>query len=260
VVAVSLGFFSKDEILFKAFEAGYSGETFYYVLWAVGLVTALLTAIYMTRALVLTFHGKERWPEADTLKPHESPASMTLPLWALAILSVVGGFVGLPAVIGHGEYNLIHHWLGAPYGGPVAEPSIVGHGVPLATEWILILVGGLIAIAGVAYGWNRFGRHGLAFDDRIRKTFKGLYTVWSRKYYWDEFYDKWIVGPTVRLAEDGVTVFDERIVDGAANGVATAVQGAAARLRKVQTGVVQSYAVAIVLGVVVVVGLFIWLG
>jgi NADH-quinone oxidoreductase subunit L len=254
------GFFSKDEILFKAFEAGYSGETFYYVLWAVGLITALLTAIYMTRALVLTFHGKERWPEAETLKPHEAPASMTLPLWALAILSVVGGFVGLPAVIGHGEYNLVHHWLGAPYGGPVAEPATAGHGVPLATEWILILVGGLIAIAGVAYGWTRFGRHGLAFDEKIRKAINGLYTVFSNKYYWDEFYDKWVVGPTVRLAEDGVTMFDESIIDGAVNGVASIIQGLAARIRKVQTGVVQSYAVAIVFGVAVVVGLFIWLG
>ncbi|HUF09909.1 MAG TPA: NADH-quinone oxidoreductase subunit L [Rhodothermales bacterium] len=255
------GFFSKDEILFKTFEAGYAGgQTIYYGLWIVGLLTALLTAIYMTRVLVLTFHGKERWPHSDTIRPHESPSSMTLPLWALGVLSVVGGYVGLPAVIGHGEYNWIHHWLGAPYGGPVAEPAMAGHGVPVSIEWMLIALGGLIAIAGVAYGWTRFGRYGLEFDNRIRGALNGAYTVFANKYYWDEFYDKWIVNPVMRLANYGVTAFDERVVDGAANGLATSIQSVAGRLRKIQTGVVQSYAVALVLGVVVVVGLFIWLG
>jgi len=254
------GFFSKDEILFKAFEMGYEGETFYYALWIVGLVTALLTAVYMTRALVLTFHGDERWPNAHELKPHESPASMTLPLWALGILSVIGGFVGLPAVIGHGEYNWIHHWLGAPFGGPVAEIAMGEHGVPVATEWMLIGLGGLLAIVGVAYGWAKFGKQGLKFDERLKSSLGGAYTVFSNKYYWDEFYDKWVVGPIVNLADRGVSVFDQTVVDGAVNGVATLVQNAAGRLRRIQTGVVQSYALALVLGVVVVVGLFIWLG
>jgi len=254
------GFFSKDEILFKAFEMGYDGETAYYALWIVGLVTALLTAVYMTRALVLTFHGDERWPHADELKPHESPATMTLPLWALGILSVIGGFVGLPAVFGHGEYNWIHHWLGSPFGGPVAEIAMGEHGVPVATEWMLIGLGGLLAIVGVAYGWTKFGKQGLQFDERLKTRLGGAYTLFSHKYYWDEFYEKWVVGPIVNLADRGVSVFDQTVVDGAVNGVATLVQGAAAKLRKVQTGVVQSYAFAIVLGVAVVVGLFIWLG
>jgi NADH-quinone oxidoreductase subunit L len=255
------GFFSKDEILFKAFESGYvEGQTLVYVLWIVGLITALLTAIYMARALVLTFHGKERWPHSDAIKPHESPASMTLPLWALGILSVIGGFVGLPAVIGHGEFNWIHHWLGKPFGGPVAELAIAEHAVPLATEWTLIVVSGLLAIGGLAYGWSRFSRYGLDFDARLKKSLNGAYSLFSHKYYWDEFYQKWVIDPIVWLADHGVTRFDERVIDGAVNGLANAVQTAAFRMRKVQTGVVQTYAMAIVLGVVVLVGLFIWLG
>ena len=89
------GFFSKDEILYKAFEYGYDGHLVGYLVWVVGLVTALLTAVYMTRAYLLTFEGEPRWPDALDTHPHESPWTMTVPLWVLAGLSVVGGFLGV---------------------------------------------------------------------------------------------------------------------------------------------------------------------
>ncbi len=253
------GFFSKDEILFKAFEAGYlGGHTVVTVMWVVGLITALLTAVYMTRALILTFHGEERWPHASEAKPRESPASMTIPLWILAGLSVVGGFLGLPAVIGHGEYNWIHHWLSAEFGGPVAGASYAGH-VSLAVEWGLIALGSTVAIVGVWFGWTRYSSHGVAYDETVRATFGRAYGIFEAKYYWDEFYERYVISKIVRFADKGAAAFDAEFVDGAVNGLANSVKNASERLRKLQTGVVQTYAIGILAGVVLVISMFILL-
>ncbi len=250
------GFFSKDEILFKAFEYGYAGNTYAWFVWAVGIGTALLTAIYMMRAYVLTFRGKERWPDAAHLHPHESPATMTIPLWILGILSVVGGFVGLPGVIAHGDWNLIHHFLGSPYGGPVAEPYLPPHASGfLLIEWLLILLGSTIAVVGVALGWRWYDRHGLAFDDRLKRSLGGLYTLFAGKYFLDELYDKTVVKPVINGLARGSARFDEKVIDGAVNGLARTLSTAGQAFRHIQTGVVQSYALAIVLGVVIVIGI-----
>ena len=141
------GFFSKDEILYEAFLGAHGGFPW---VWAVGLVTAGLTAFYMMRSYMLTFEGKPRWAMADSIRPKESPWTITVPLWVLGVLSLVGGFVGLPGVIAHGEWNWIHHFLGEPYGGPVAEAFLPEHGDGfLAIEWGLIALGLLLLSAGV---------------------------------------------------------------------------------------------------------------
>ena len=93
---LTAGFFSKDEILFKAFEYGYAGNTYAWFVWGVGIVTAFLTAFYMMRSYMLTFEGKPRWAMADSIHPKESPWTITVPLWVLGVLSLIGGFVGLP--------------------------------------------------------------------------------------------------------------------------------------------------------------------
>ena len=253
------GFFSKDEILFRAFEYGYNGHTYAYFVWILGLVTAFLTAFYMVRSYMLTFQGKERWPHADRIHPHESPATMTTPLWILAGLSVVGGFLGIPAIIGHGEYNWIHHWLGAPYGGPVAEPPAVEHeGGFLLIELLLIVLGAAIAVVGVLLAMSLYRRHQLKYDDILRRRFGRAYEIWSGKYYWDEFYDRAIVQPTLKLADKGFAAFDRDVVDGAVNGLGRLTTGASRLLRMIQTGVVQNYAAAIVLGVVLVIALMLF--
>ncbi len=253
------GFFSKDEILFKAFEFGYDGHAYAYFVWILGLITAFLTAFYMMRSYVLTFEGQERWPAADRIKPHESPAVMTVPLWILAALAAVGGFLGLPAVIGNGEYNWIHHWLGAEYGGPVAEAVTGAHGPGfILIEWLLIALGALIAVGGVLFAMKAYRQHGLAYDDRLGRRFGGLYASWKGKYYWDEAYDKVVVRPLLRLADKGFAAFDARIVDGAVNGLARVTGAASGLLRYIQTGRVQNYAAAIVLGVVLVVALMLF--
>ncbi|NBB72874.1 MAG: NADH-quinone oxidoreductase subunit L [Bacteroidetes bacterium] len=251
------GFFSKDEILFKAFEYGFNGHPYAWFVWGVGIITALLTAFYMTRSYVLTFRGSPRWPKPDVVHPHESPTTMTAPLWILAFFSVVAGFIGLPAVIADGKWNLIHHYLGAPYGGPVAEPELAAH-VPLALEWGLIALGSLIAIGGVAWAWRSYSAHGVAYDDRLQARLGSLYDWWQGKYYWDEAYDRTVVRPLLEGSRQGLWPFDDYVVDGAVNGVARLAQGASGVLRRLQTGVVQNYALAIVLGVVLVIGLMLF--
>ncbi|PSQ53731.1 MAG: NADH-quinone oxidoreductase subunit L [Bacteroidetes bacterium QH_10_64_37] len=255
-IPLTAGFFSKDEVLFKAFEYGYSGgHTYAMIVWIVGILTAVLTAFYMMRSYMLTFEGEPRWPRSDRLEPHESPATMTGPLWTLGILSVIGGFIGLPAVIKGGEWNWIHHYLGAEYGGPVAEASVQGH-VPLALEWGLILLSSVIALGTVYYAWRVYTARGLEYDALLKRRLQGLYQTWEDKYYWDDFYNEVVVNTLIhRVGRRGFAVFDDTIVDGAVNGVADAAQGASGLLRRTQTGIVQNYALALALGAALVVGL-----
>ncbi|MDX1419464.1 MAG: NADH-quinone oxidoreductase subunit L [Rubricoccaceae bacterium] len=248
------GFFSKDEILFKAFEFGLNDHAWAYLVWIVGIATALLTAVYMGRCYLLTFEGRPRWPDALDTKPHESPWTMTVPLVVLAVLSAVGGFLGLPAVLGE---SWIHHWLGAEYGGPVAEPVHELH-VAHSTEWGLLGLGALIAVGGLFLAYVRWGRRGLDADASLRRRLGGVYRLWAGKYFVDELYDGAVVNPVVEGSRRGLAPFDQKGVDGAVNGLARSVAGLAGRLRGIQTGVVQTYALYVVLGVALVLGLMLF--
>ena len=250
------GFFSKDEILFSAFASMSHNDSAVFA-WVVGIITAFLTAIYMTRAYVLTFEGKPRWPKADMIIPRESPWTMTVPLWILGILAVVGGYVGLPAVIGHGEWNLIHHYLVAEFGGPVAALASEAH-VAVATEWMLLLLGAVIALSGVFLGWRWYTKHGLEFDAILARRFGFLYRWAQGKYFVDEAYDKAIVRPIIGSAERAFAPFDQYVIDGLVNFVAFFTRGISFILRYLQSGVVQTYAMAIVLGVVLVAALMLF--
>ena len=255
------GFFSKDEILFKAFEYGYDGNAYAWLVWGIGIFTAFLTAFYMTRVYALTFLGKPRWPMADSVHPHESPATMTIPLYVLAGLSAIGGFLGVPAVVTQftGVSSWIHHYLGAGH-GPVAEASVAPHAEGFfLIEILLLVLGAAIAVGGVLFAWNRYVRHGLAYDERLRARFGGIYRWWQRKYYVDELYDQTVVQPVVQGSRRGLLPFDVHFVDGAVNGVASLARAFAGGLRYVQSGVVQNYALAIAFGVVLVVSLMLFI-
>lgn len=250
------GFFSKDEILFMAFQLGtVGGEGWALFVWAVGIITALLTAIYMTRSYVLTFEGRERWPDALDTKPHESSPLMTIPLWVLAGLSIVGGYLGIPDVAG---YNWIHHYLGAPYGGPVAELTFA-QSVGVGATWGLMLLGGLVAIAGVAFAWFAWGKSGVGFDSQVRLRLGPSYSLFSRKYFWDEAYNSAFVRPVERGSNDVLAPFDTKVIDGAVNGIARQVRRLSSRARLVQTGYVQGYALAMAMGVVLVLALMLFI-
>lgn len=248
------GFFSKDEILFKAFEFGYDGHLVGWFVYGIGIITAFLTAVYMTRAYVLTFEGAPRWPHAESIHPHESPWTMTLPLWVLAALAAVGGYIGLPAVLG--DVNWIHHWL-AGEGGPVAEFAAHTH-VSHGLEWALIAMGSLIAILGVSLGWKWYSSEGIGFDQKISARFGGLYKLWQGKYFLDEAYDKAVVRPLIGSAHHAFTPFDKYVVDGLVNAVGFFTRGSSFVLRYMQTGLVHSYAVAIVFGVVLIIYLMLF--
>ncbi len=253
------GFFSKDEILLRTFQFAGQVHAAFYLLWGVGIVTAILTAVYMTRAYLLTFEGAPRWPAAMDVKPHESPWTITTPLVVLAVLSVAGGFAGLPHVLGH---SWIHEWLvgHGEHLGPVADYPLDPPYVPAGTEWMLLALGAGIAIGGIALAWLglRFGARGPEADAKVRRGMGWVYGMARRKWFWDEAYDASVVQPVIRASREGLAPFDKNVIDGGVDGVGWLVGRASRAVRGLQTGVVQTYALAIVLGVVAVVALLLF--
>ncbi len=236
------GFFSKDEILWSAYSQGSLA------LWIVGALTALMTAFYMFRMVTLTFLGEPRWGHGT--HPHESPRTMTLPLIILAILAVLGGFVGIPAALGGG--NAIHQWL-HPLFAHATETlhhgAEGGHADHLM-EYLLMAISVIIAAVGIGMG-VRIYRRNPAADSTARQRIPSLHSLLARKYYIDEAYDALLVKPLVSVSDRLLTrVVDVRLIDGLVNGLAALTAGLAERLRRLQTGVVQNYAFVIVLGII----------
>lgn len=240
------GFFSKDEILWKAFADGSV------VLWAIGAGAALMTAFYMFRMVTLTFEGEARWGHGK--HPHESPATMTIPLIVLAALAVLGGFVGIPAALGGG--NAIHQWLHPIFAQAEHTMRLPEHHNH-TMEYLLMAISVGIAVTGFWFGRKMY----LAGPDADRKLMKlgGLYKLLANKYYIDEAYDATVVRPVVKGSDALLfKVFDVRVIDGIVNGLGRATAWISGVLRHVQTGVVQHYAAVIVFGIVLVLGLIIW--
>ncbi|HEX9829911.1 MAG TPA: NADH-quinone oxidoreductase subunit L [Bacteroidota bacterium] len=239
------GFFSKDEILWKAFSSEY-GSVF---LWLAGVLGAALTAFYMFRLLLLTFEGKERF-DHHIVHPHEAPKTMTVPLIVLGVLSLVGGFIGIPESLGGG--NAIEHWL-APVFEDANDKLGIGYHSPSAMEYVLMALSLGIAIGGIFVARAMYLKR-LEIAENLKNRFPGLYKVLWNKYYVDEVYDKGVVTPTVRLSESllwkGV---DVNVIDGAVNGTAKLMNFAAHYVRLIQTGVAQMYAVVFVGGILVVI-------
>jgi len=236
------GFFSKDEILAGAFFAGKP------VIFALGLIGSALTAFYMWRLVFLTFLGHSRVDHDVAHHTHESPPVMTLPLVLLAILAAGAGVWGLPGE--HG--SAIGRFLGPVLaGGHEAE---AGHHGP---AWGLMAVSVAAALAGLVVAWQMYlgGKADLA---KVGVPQNGLHRLFLHKYYVDELYDRLIVQPIFALSRWCAETFDVGVIDGAVNGVATAVQGLAARLRRYQTGFVMNYALSMLVGVVALLGWFLW--
>ena len=237
------GFFSKDEILWEAFSRGS------WVLWLAGFAGAGLTALYMFRLVALTFQGEPRWEKG--IHPHEAPATMTLPLVVLAFLSAAGGFAGIPGSLGGG--NAFERWL-EPVFAPAADKIAFAapHGV--TAEYVLMGLSVGVALAGwyVARMWylKRKDIPGLL----VRKLPK-TYGVLLNKYYVDELYEGAVVTPVLRGSElllwKGI---DVNVIDRVVNGAARITAAAGRGLRLLQTGVVQSYVLVFLAGVVLIVG------
>jgi NADH-quinone oxidoreductase subunit L len=225
------GFWSKDEILGTVFERGGA----WIVLWAVGLLTALLTAFYMTRLIFLTFGGSKRWPEGT--EPHESPAVMVGPLAVLAAASVLGGLVNTPWRLG------LEHFL-----EPAFEGVHLSHAPGGATPWVLAFVSVAAAIVGILAAAGRY-RAAVPAEDA------GIWPVMSRGYGIDDLYARVFAGGGSVASGWLAFSFDTGVIDGLVNGVGVATRRVGDWLRPLQTGFVRNYAVAVLAGAV---GLLAW--
>jgi NADH-quinone oxidoreductase subunit L len=268
------GFFSKDELLYRAYSSGH------WYLWFFASLASLLTACYMFRIVFMTFYG-ERSPQPAGEGAafghgaashgagghlHDAPRPMAIALVVLAVGAVLAGYVGVPGVLGGA--NRIERFLepsfvaGQPAGGTALRAGAAGesHGETgdAALEGRLMLTSTLGAFAGIGIAWLFFlKRRDLA--DAAARRFHGLHQLLLRKYYVDEIYDAAIVQP-IRIVSEEVLWkgVDATVIDGAVNGAGVTVRGASGWLRLVQTGSIRAYAASLMAGVLLILGYLLW--
>lgn len=236
------GFFSKDEILAYAFNSPLGSP----VLWAMGALGATLTAFYMTRLMALTFWGKSRVP--SDVHPHESPVLMTIPLIVLGVLSVIGGWIGIPHVIGEhlGHLpNVWEHWL-----HPLIKPIPGWTAIDVSTEWALM--GTSVALASVsAFVAYHFYVNAPETPKKIADSIKPVYNLVYNKYFVDEAYFGGIINPLVNLSRNIWYYIDVNFIDKMTYLAGDLMRGMGSLVRSLQTGNMQQYAMYVGIGVVV---------
>lgn len=264
------GFWSKDEILGETFKGGH------YILWAIGMITALMTAFYMFRLFFMTFAGKSRVDAHTEKHMHEPPKSMTTPLIILAVLSALGGFIpGWPP-----EAGWIHDYLGKilGMGGHAAEAA--GHGAATyhfgMLDGILMGLSVLAGVTGIAIAWFLYILKP-ELPGKIAEGMQNVYLLLYNKYWVDEIYevifvngckktahffwsfDKWIIDGIVNgvgylglLWSKIADMFDKYVVDGGVNGVSFTANFTGAKLKVLQSGNIQHYLLAMIIGICVI--------
>ena len=302
------GFFSKDEILANTF--GYSP-----LIWIIGAVAAGFTAFYMFRLYFMTFHGAYRGHATEGIiesepehaghnlipdqrhldqgdehsdkahghhahghDPHESPWSMTGVLSILAVLSIIGGWIGLPAVLGGANPTWFQRWL-SPILLPIGDHPYHFHEASHAAEWALMIASVAIAAFGIFLAWRFYARDPQwSTPKRLARSLRPLHAALENKYWVDELYnatairgtlllsyalwwfDRWVVDglvngvrhATVFAFGHGSNLFDRYIVDGAVNGVGWSAKSGSMMFRRVQSGLVQNYALIMGGGIVLI--------
>ncbi|MFZ9175632.1 MAG: NADH-quinone oxidoreductase subunit L, partial [Ilumatobacteraceae bacterium] len=238
------GFWSKDEILLYV----YANNRFLYV---IGLLTALLTAYYMTRQVVMVFFGKARWNDHSAdhgahgdFTPHESPRIMLMPLVVLAVLSVIGGFMQLPF---SKDLHFLEHWL-----APVVEESEAHIGETWAYQNKYVLLGVAVLIAAIGI----FAAIAVYAKGKLKPVEP---RVLEQAWFYDAGAAKLIGGPGA-AAFNAVAWADAKVVDGAVNGTGTLVRRVATTVRKTQSGFVRGYAAIVAIGVVALLAWFVYRG
>jgi NADH-quinone oxidoreductase subunit L len=247
------GFFSKDAILFSAFQN--SGGP--HLLYLFGLLTALLTSFYMFRLIFLTFHGKPRYDEHH-VHVHESPWNMLVPLAVLAVLSIIGGWLAAPALWGGSNYfaNFLAPVFGSPAGAEAASEGAVG-ARQLELVFAGVSVGAALIGLAVAY-WLYLKKPGKA--DGLAHSLKPAYTTLLNKYYVDELYAAVVVKPLLWISTVVLwKTADVAGIDGAVNGIADGAKAIGDGVRHTQSGNTRSYAVWVVVGAIVIIAvIFFW--
>jgi NADH-quinone oxidoreductase subunit L len=238
------GFFSKDEILASAFARG-TDQPLYYLFYAMGLVAAGITAFYMARLMAMTFLGENRTGEKEREHLHEAPWIMTGPLVILGILSVIGGIINLPPIIGGTQ--ALHHWF-LPLLAR-SEGIIGAHEIPHSTEYLLIGAAVAVGVVGLILGYRSTLAREIVVASRAPEE-RGFARVLFHKYYVDELYDRIIVRPLVWLSRAFLwQQVDTRLIDGVGVNGASRLSKVVGRFGSVlQTGYVGAYVVAFLAG------------
>jgi NADH-quinone oxidoreductase subunit L len=246
------GFFSKDTILFNAFKYKASdSHTAGHILYAIGLLTALLTSFYMFRLIFLTFKGKPRYDE-HKVHVHESPWSMLGPLVILAVLSTIGGWLVLPEYFGGEDY--FFRFLAPVFNAPEATAEVGGRSL----EWILAGIAVLAATTGLAIAFSLYLRRP-GKPEQLARSMRGLYNTLLHKYYVDEIYAALIVKPLLWLSRNVLwQTVDVTAIDGTVNGIAEGALGLGDGVRHTQSGNTRSYAVWVVIGALVIIAIIFW--
>jgi NADH-quinone oxidoreductase subunit L len=235
-------FFSKDAILFAAYNSESGGKALY----TVGLLAAVLTSFYMFRLIWLTFFGEKRYDEHH-VHVHESPLNMTIPLMILAFLSLTGGWVAAPALWGGKDY--FAEFLSPVFGAGEAA----GGEASASLEHILSLVAVIAATAGLLVAWQMYKK-----NVQQGKS-EGLHKLLYNKYYVDEIYQAAVVSPLVWLSRNVLwKVVDAGVIDGTVNGVAHGAEAVGDTLRHTQSGNTRSYAVWVIVGALVIFAIIFW--
>ena len=253
------GFWSKDEILWKAFSSGPDGWAF----WLIGVITAFITSFYMFRLLFMTFFGDYHGAQVDSHghgshghdghghgEPHESPMVMLVPLMILALLSIVGGLVGIG--------NRFEHFLEPVFGAGVAEAA--GETAGRGTELLLMGVSVTVAVLGFILAYVLYVSKPY-LPQQIADSLGGLYQAVLDKYYIDELYARLFVKPLIdgstRILWQGV---DRKVIDDTVNNAADGARHVSDEVRHMQSGNLRSYAGWIAAGSAVVIAYMIWMG
>jgi NADH-quinone oxidoreductase subunit L len=243
------GFFSKDSILLSAYEIP-GGHPLYFV----GLLTALLTAFYMFRLVFLTFWGKPRFDQHH-VHVHESPWSMLGPLVALAVLSVVGGWVAAPAL--WGGKDLFTAFLAPVFGSGEAAHAIdevAAHNLELT----LAIVAVITALMGIAVAYWLYVRQPKK-PEQLAKSLQPVYKTLLNKYWVDELYAATVVRPLVWISDHVLwKIVDVEAIDGTVNGIAQGATAIGDSVRHTQSGNARSYASWVVVGALIVIAILFW--
>jgi len=236
------GFFSKDEILTDAF----AKNPAYYI---VGVAGALLTAYYMFRLYATVFLGEFRGPAGQQNHLHESPPAMTIPLIVLAILSVFGGFLGIPEVFAKNAH-LLEQFLAPVFADSaklqhraIEANAVTGQG--MITSFFLMLISVVVSLVGVVYGWRRFSK-----KPELQEA-RGFGKILADKWYVDEFYNWAIVRPLNGFSKFLNEFIEKSVIDGIVNGVGRVVQYGSRQIRLLQSGQVGGYVLLMVIGIVI---------
>ena len=262
------GFFSKDEIIWASgIAASGSYRALFSLLWVLALATAMLTAVYMARLMLMTFHGANRTGREEHRHLHEAPRVMTIPLILLAILSVVGGWVNVPEELGASLLGLggalptsewLHHWL-EPITAGAAEIRAehlgeAGHETPIGGGEVLWAGLSTLAALALVLVTTRAATRWKVVPATEAAAPVGIRNVLFRKWYVDEFYDRFVVQPVLAASRFAWRFIDALLIDGTVNGLGLFTRAGGTFASLFQTGQVNTYALVLTLGVLAILG------